>query len=363
MPHASAAAEVTVVHDYVTQRGGAERVALLLASSFGDRRLITSVYVPDAAFPDFAELDVQEILPILPRRIKTSRGILLLLLGPAFLLHTRQAGVALCSSSGWSHWIRAERKIVYCYTPPRWLYAADDFFLGVPRYIRGALTPLLAVLRLADRQRARSADLYIAISSVTQVRIEKAYGIRAPILFPPVALEAHGPCERVPGVEPGSYFLNVSRPRSYKNSQALVEAFSGAPECVVLVGGNAGSTEHNPQVRHVGRVTDAQLRWLYANCLAVIALSYEDFGLTPVEGHLFGKPSIVLRAGGYLDTCSDANAIFVEDVTPRAIRAALSAFRDRVFDPDTIKGGAARFAPAEFRRQMQALLFRDALAR
>ena len=64
-------------------------------------------------------------------------------------------------------------------------------------------------------------------------------------------------------------------------------------------------------------MTDAQLRWLYANCRALVAASHEDFGLTPLEAASFGKPTAALRWGGFLDTIDEGrNGIFFDEPTP-----------------------------------------------
>ena len=56
---------------------------------------------------------------------------------------------------------------------------------------------------------------------------------------------------------------------------------------------------------------------------ALIAASYEDFGLTPIEAAVSGKPSIVLRWGGFLDTVvEDSTGVFFDRPEPAAIAAA-----------------------------------------
>ena len=65
-------------------------------------------------------------------------------------------------------------------------------------------------------------------------------------------------------------------------------------------------------------VPDDELRWYYANCRAVIAVAHEDFGLTPLEGNAFGRPALVLRAGGFLDTLVEGvTGHYIEALTPR----------------------------------------------
>lgn len=348
--------DLLVIHDYVTQQGGAERVALLLGQTIGRGRLLTSVYLPDSAFGDFQQLEIRELLPRLPAWVKSRRSLLAPFLLGAMTFASAGTRDVLCSSSGWAHWIRTTgRKTVYCYSPPRWLYAEHDFFLGSHAAKRKMLTPALAVLRLLDVRQARSAHRYIAISTVTQNRIKQAYGIDAPILAPPVTIDGSGPQTEVEGLAK-DFYLCIARPRQYKNTSLIEQAFKEQDlGQVVLVGGTVSTADD--RVRRLGRVSDSQLRWLYANCRATIAMSYEDFGLTPVEGHLFGKPAVALAAGGYLDTCREGqNAILVGEPTVQALTAALRELQSTTFDHSEIAAGAMDYSPDAFLRKLDALL-------
>ena len=127
---------VVLVHDYLTQRGGAERVVLSMTRAFPHAPLYTSLYDPRATFPEFGEIDVRTLpinrLPPLRRHHRAA----LPLLAPSFSSLRISADVVICSSSGWAHGARVEgRKIVYCHTPARWLYQSD-------RYLRGRSQPV-----------------------------------------------------------------------------------------------------------------------------------------------------------------------------------------------------------------------------
>jgi glycosyltransferase involved in cell wall biosynthesis len=333
-----------VVHDYLTQRGGAERVALELAQHYGNE-LHTSLFSPEMTFPEFRSVKVREILSRLPDLFKHAKFLVAPLVGLSFLLTRVDAPVVLCSSSGWSHWVRTSgRKVVYCYSPPRWLYAEADYFHG-RRPLGGLLSIPLALLRLLDRRMARQADTYLAISQVSADRVARAYGRSAIVIPPPVTFNADGGQAPVDGVDPG-FFLTIARPRGYKNTDVAVEAFkTGGCGQLVVVGGAPDEGKAGPQVRFLGRVSEDELRWLYANCQATIGLSREDFGLTPVEGHLFGKPAIVVAAGGYLETCLDGiNAVHVEEATVPALTAGLKSFAGMTFDAQKVRASAQQYS-------------------
>ena len=108
-----------------------------------------------------------------------------------------------------------------------------------------------------------------------------------------------------------------------------------------------------PNVVGVAGISDAQLRWLYANCSAVIAASHEDFGLTPVEGYTFGKPAVCLRAGGFLDTMDEGvSGVYIEQLTPESVRSAIGEFRALELDNAEILRHAEAFGFASFKDKL-----------
>jgi glycosyltransferase involved in cell wall biosynthesis len=112
-----------------------------------------------------------------------------------------------------------------------------------------------------------------------------------------------------------------------------------------------------PNVTDVHSLSDAQLRWLYANAEALIAIAREDFGLTPVEAYQFGKPVVALRAGGYLDTVIEGvTGVFADSDTVDGIRSAVSRLSEGGYDPAGIAAQATRFAERSFAAQISEVV-------
>ncbi len=102
-------------------------------------------------------------------------------------------------------------------------------------------------------------------------------------------------------------------------------------------------------------IPDAELRWLYAHCAAVIAPSHEDFGLTPLEGAAYGRPALTLRGGGYLDTVVEGvTGAHFEEPTPELIAEAVAADLGRTWDPEPIQAHARSFSEEHFARRLRA---------
>ncbi|HSH62142.1 MAG TPA: glycosyltransferase [Acidimicrobiales bacterium] len=356
---------VAVVHDYLTQRGGAERVVLSMLRAFPGAPLYTSLYEPDATFPEFRDHDVR---PLWTNRIGAlrrdhRRGLFLYPF--AFSGLRVDADVVLCSSSGFAHGVRTTgRKVVYCYTPARWLYDQSATYLaGWPAPVAAAVRVAGPALRHWDKRAARTPEHYLTSSRAVQGRIADSYGIEASIVPPPVTVDANRPQAAVAGVEPG-FVLCVSRLLAYKNVDAVVEAFEHLPGARLIVAGTGPARrgleeKAGTNVSFLGHIGHAELAWLYAHCVGVVSASREDFGLTPLEAAAYGKPSAVLRFGGFLDTVvEDETGIFFDEPIAYQIADAVQRLLERAWDGDLMKRHAESFSESSFARRL-----RDAVGR
>jgi len=160
------------------------------------------------------------------------------------------------------------------------------------------------------------------------------------------------------GVEPG-YFLCVSRLLPYKNVERVVDAMDSLPGARLVIVGD-GPLRQTLQdrapanVRLIGGVDDAKLRWLYHNSYALVAASHEDYGLTPLEAAAFGRPSVVLRAGGFLDTVDEGvTGLFFDEPSGSSMTPVLEAALKVVWDSSAIVAHARTFGKEAFIRRLQ----------
>jgi glycosyltransferase involved in cell wall biosynthesis len=110
-------------------------------------------------------------------------------------------------------------------------------------------------------------------------------------------------------------------------------------------------------VTFVGRVTDEELAWLYANSVAVVNTSYEDYGLTILEAAAFGKPVAALHFGGFLDTVRDGETgVFFESPVPEELRQAISRLKRQIFSAAVIREHAAQYSEAQFVRRLREVV-------
>jgi glycosyltransferase involved in cell wall biosynthesis len=357
---------VAIAHDYLTQLGGAEKMVLSMSRAFPNAPIYTLLYDPALTYPEFAERDIRvsaaNKVGLLRKHHRAGLPIWPLVAQSMFV----DADVVLTSSSGWAHGFRTRgRKLIYCYSPARWLYLPDKYLgddAGVANRIGLAATS--GYLKAWDRRQARSADKYLAISTLIKGRIADAYGIDADVVFGPAEMSNLAAAETIPGLhgtgaESGGFYLCVSRLLPYKNVDVVIRAFADTDRQLVVVGRGPEAERlrsiKTPNVHMLSDLTDGQISWLYENCRALIAASYEDFGLTPIEAGMRGRPTVAVRWGGFLDTVDEGlSGIYFDEPEPRAIAEALDRFEQMEFDPDKIRRHVEQFDEEHFAKRLYA---------
>jgi glycosyltransferase involved in cell wall biosynthesis len=359
---ASPRRSVAIVHDYLNQCGGAERVALELARAWPDAPIYTSLYRPSSTFPGFAEREVR-----VSRLDRIPVDTCFRALAPLYPWAFRDHGplseeVVISSSSGWAHGVRTSPQtvhVVYCHTPARWLYRSKEH-LGNSLGAR-LLGPLTRPLRRWDQAAARRADLYVANSEQVRARIRRLYDRDANVIYPPVDVERFSPRER------GERLVVISRLLPYKRVDLIVRAATrtGIGLDVVGVGPSLDRLRAiaGPTVEFHGRVDDEGVVQLLERCRALCVAATEDFGIVPVEANAAGKPVVAFAAGGVLETVTDGvtGALF-ETLSEEAVLAAIARADAIDTPPAELARMARRFSLQTFRSRMKALVD-DALAR
>lgn len=349
---------VAIAHDYLTQLGGAERVVLSLMKAFPDAPVYTTLYDPKTTFPEFRDADVR-VSPL--NKISAFRDnhrAALPFLASASSRMKIDADVVVASSSGWAHGFPTTgKKLVYCHSPARWLYLADEYLGDRKGPMRTALTVLTPPLRRWDRRASRSANRYLANSTVVQERIRQVYGIQADVLFPPHRVDTagamHQPAELAAKGWPDFHLL-VSRLLPYKNIDRAIDAFATMPDQRLVIVGRGPLADQLRSRMHANvilleGIPDAELRWLYAHAEALIAPSHEDFGLTVIEAGAFGTPVYALQAGGYLDTVRDGvSGRFFGEPTAAAIASVVTAGAQEPLDRAAVQRVADTFSQDAF---------------
>jgi glycosyltransferase involved in cell wall biosynthesis len=352
---------VALAHDYLTQRGGAERVVVSLARAFPDAPIFTSLYHAAGTFDELASCDIRpsalDRVGVLRRRHRLA----LPLLSSSFSATRIEADVTICSSSGWAHGVRTRgRKVVYCHAPARWLYQRERYVAQAGRGARVAMSAMASPLRAWDQRAAHGASRYLANSSWIAALIAETYGLESEVVHPPVSIDVSGTRRPPPGLDPG-FALCVSRLLPYKNVDAVAGAFGRLRDERLVVVGDGPDRERlaslsGSNVHYFGFATDDELRWLYANARCLVTASYEDFGLTPLEAAAFGTPTAALRFGGFLDTIREGQTgVYFDAPDPAQIAAAIKELMGTAWDPSDLVRHVERFSEARFIARMREI--------
>ncbi len=352
---------VAIVHDYFTQQGGAERVVDELVRLFPGAPVHASVFDEDV-LPDRVRAAGVKASRLQPLR---SAGLPLALLAPilptAFgSLRFDGAAAVISSTSAFAHHVRPPAGAVhlaYCHSPPHFLYAADDYFRE-RRWQRRLMAPALAMLRRADQAAGHRVDVYVANSRYSADRIERCYGRRATVIYPPIDLAAYSPV-----AERSGRFLAVARLRRHKRLEMALQAANraGLPLDVIGDGPDARYLREHAgvAVRFLGRLPDEEVRAAMARCDGLIVPGIEDFGLTIAEVQAAGRPPICFAAGGALEIVDDGvtGFLFAEPRVDALIEAMRRA-RETTLEPAVLVDSARRFDRPRFDAEFAALVNR-----
>ena len=217
-----------------------------------------------------------------------------------------------------------------------------------------------SALRLWDYASAARVDEFIANSRNVQGRIWHTYRRESSVIYPPVAVTTF---RNQPAQD---FCLTVSELVPYKRLSDAVRVFSRTGRKLRVVGeGPEYKTLRrmaNRSIEFCGRVSDEELRDLYASSLAFVMPGEEDFGMAAVEALASGKPVVALGRGGALETVPVVNpcaGVLYGNPGEEELERALVRL-DNVLahiDPKALRAHAQRFSEAEFYRSMKAAIF------
>ena len=351
--------KVAIIHDWLTNMGGAERVVLALHELFPSAPVFTIVHNPDKLPPEFAELDIRtSFIQKLPKAKTKYQTYLPFMPIAVEQFDLSEFDIVISSSHACAKGVITRPEtlhICYCYTPMRYAWFLYHEYMKlhkVSRVKRLFIPPLMNYLRMWDRLAADRVDDFIAISNGVRSRIKKYYRRESSVIFPPVNTEYYTPSDTIE-----DYFLVVSRLVPYKRVDLAIEAFNKLGWPLVVIGDGSEKEKlkriAGPTVKLMGRLSDEETRNYYARCKAFIFPGEEDFGITPVEAQAAGRPVVAYGAGGALDTVKPGiTGKFFYPQTAEALAAALKDFEWQKFNPATIQQHAQEFDTKKFKKDI-----------
>jgi glycosyltransferase involved in cell wall biosynthesis len=372
--------KVALVHDFLNQYGGAERVLLELHEMFPGAPIFTLLYDPKKMRGKFKDADIRpSFLQKFPKFLKKRHKYMLPFMPTApETFNLRDFDLVISSSSAFAKGVVIKPKtthICYCHSPMRYVWDwnekyLDEQSLGKKRKIFVRL--ILNYVRMWDRVAADRADYFIANSKATRDKIKKYYGRESVVVYPPVDIVDLELTKAKPSLSDEGlafvrrdYFLIVSRLAPYKKIEVAIEAMNKLNLPLVVIGEGAPKYEKylksiaGPKTKFLGWMPDEKVKEYYRHCRAFILPGEEDFGITIVEAMSFGKPVIALRKGGAIETVieGETGEFFNEsaiEVIADAVRRFMAGEKD--YDREKICEHAQKYSKENFRKNIKRVV-------
>lgn len=369
--------KVAIVHDYINEFGGAERVLEALCEIYPEAPIYTAYCKKSSnAYEHFKDRRIIEswaaVIPFFPKLASPLRFLTPWIWGS---LDLSKYDFVISSASwyitkGFNKKNGRPIEICYCHTPPRWLYGYKTSIEWQKyKIIKIYGTIVGHFLRMYDFKAAQRVNFFIANSEEVRKRIKKFYRRDATVIYPPVSLPLANSKKQIRNSKRDYYFV-VARIVGGKGLDLAVEAALKMGLKLKIAGAPAGYyTEHKKlqkmgrgRVEFLGHVTDDQLVKLYSGAKAFLALSQdEDFGITPVEAMLSGTPVIAFNGGGYKESVIDGKTgILFDNYSADGLIDAIKKFEEMKFDAKEIQSHAQKFSKERFKKEIKEFVEKHA---
>ncbi len=362
---------IAVVHDWLVTAGGGEQVLAEVLREFPNADLFSSIDKMSTADRDRLGLKTvhtsplqslpgvgryyRSLLPLMPwalRRLDVSAYDLVISIS-----HAVAKGIV--THAGQTH-------ICLCLSPMRYAWDLREQYLdesGLSRGVKGWLARrMLDRMQRWDLANSTNVTAFIAISEYVADRIQRAYGRRSTVIYPPVDTGYFAPPDNE---KRGDHYVTASRFVQYKRLDLIVRAFAGMPEKKLTVIGDGPDLEKvrraaTPNVTLLGRLPRDVLRAELRRARAFVFAADEDFGIAPVEAQACGTPVIAYGKGGALETIrglEDATptGVFFAEQTEAGIQSAVAQFEQNAgrITAAACRENAERFGVARFRSELR----------
>lgn len=360
------ALKTALVHDWLTEYGGSERVLLEMHELFPEAPVYTSLHHPAGLPPAFDQLDIRpSFLQKLPKKLQRHRALLPLMPLAFEAFDLSEYDLVLSSSHACAKGVLTGPEtmhVSYLHTPIRYAWDMLHAYLrqsGMPVWKQALAHPMLHYIRLWDQLNTGRIDHLLCNSRFVARRIAKYYRREATVIYPPVDMP-----ELRPERQPQDYYLIAGRHVPYKRVDLVIETFNANGRPLIVVGDGPERSRLQARagqnIQFVGEVSRQKLEQLFLGARALLFPPLEDFGIVPVEAQAFGCPVIAYGRGGALETVVDeATGVFFKQQSVASLEQAIIRFESMSFDPDVLYTHARGFAVARFRSELQAYL--DAL--
>ncbi len=359
--------KVAIVHDWLVNYGGAERVVEEFLKIYPDADIFTLVYDKKKMGKIFPPEKVRtSFVQKIPCATKLYTKLLSLMPKAFESFDLTGYDLVIASSSSCAKGVITSPTtpyIAYIHSPMR--YAWDlyfDYFKRSGRITRFFMKRQMPKIREWDFISSQRIDSIISNSSYIARRIKKFWNRDAKVIFPPVDTERISPN----GLPPEDFYVVFSRFVPYKRIDLAIKACGSTGRTLVVIGSGKQEKElkslagkySGAEITFTGRISDDEVRDYLQRCRALIFCAEEDFGIIPVEAQAAGRPVIAFGKGGALETVKDGTTgTFFKEQTEMSLVEALDRFEKMeaagAFKSETISAWAKKFSAERFREEFK----------
>lgn len=355
--------KAALIHDFLTQLGGAERVLDVLHEIYPDAPVYTLLYDEKKTEKRYKNWRIKtSFLQNLPARAFSYKWYLPLMKRAIESFDLSGYNLVISDASAFAKGVKVAEgtiHICYCHTPTRYLWQDRREYvksLPYPSFVKIALKPLLASLQKWDYKAAQKIDFFIANSKEVKKRIKEFYQRDSKVIYPPVNTDFFKPD---PNIKPDNkkYYFTAGRLEPYKKFDLVVEAFNvlNLPLKIAGTGSQAETLKRiaKDNIEFLGRVTDDELKRLYQTSKAFIFPALEDAGMMVVEAVSCGTPVIAYGAGGALEfiTSGIHGEFFMQQTTDQLIDV-VNKFNPARYDLSQLIAQASKFNKTRFKTDL-----------
>jgi glycosyltransferase involved in cell wall biosynthesis len=366
--------KIALVHDFLDQYGGAERVLEVMCEMFPDAPIYTLLYDPEKMRGKFKDKKIYtSFLQKFPRFLRRRKKWLLPLLPTApETFDLRDFDLVISSSGAWSKGIITRLRtihVAYLHSPMRFVWDEKNEYLIQQKkcfLVNFCTRMFLSYIRIWDKLAADRPDYLISNSKYTQKRVTKYYGRKSELIYPPVShktLSTEHEAKRDDKVSGKNYFLIVSRLSPYKKIDAAIEAFNKMDLPLWIVGEGTEKkylqSIASKNVKFLGWQSDKKLGAIYSKARGFIFSGVDDFGVAPVEAMSFGVPVLSLRKGGILEiNVEGVTGEYFNAPTPEVIADAVRRFieKEKEYKKEAMIARAMEFSKERFRESFEKFI-------
>jgi glycosyltransferase involved in cell wall biosynthesis len=348
---------IAIIHYWLVQMRGGERVLEHLCKMFPDAEIFTHVVNQEKLSPFLRSRKIHtSFIAGMPMALRHYQKYLPLMPLALEALDLTEYDLVISCEAGPAKGVITRPDalhITYCHSPMRYVW---DQYHEYARHsglaARITMAIFAPILRIWDTASAARTDAIITNSAYVGQRVAKFWGRSSKVVHPPIDPEQFVPSDAV-----SEEYLWVGQLIPYKLPEVAVRAFNQSGKKLHVVGTGSMLKElramAGPNVRITERLDFDGLRQAYATCRGLIFTAEEDFGMVPVEVMASGRPVLALGRGGALESVVDGKTgLFFAEKTVDCLIEALDRFEDWLpqFRPADAVARAWDFSPEIFRK-------------